>query len=236
MPHSCGHELEIESVRCGDRRFLSGESRCDALKFPSSRGSLRVRFSLFDVLWAALAPFLALYFRDAYILSPKMPSVRRISALGILLRKTHIDELPQLFNVLVGDMSLIGPRPLLPDDQPVNSSDRLLVRPGITGWAQVNGGKLVTPEEKGALDEWYIRHISPWLDLRIAMLTLRSLFIAERRSEEAISEAQSVRHTSYSMRPSSHRSEVRAASALDTNERAAVQRINNRRKVDSGRS
>ena len=64
---------------------------------------------------------------------------------------TRIDELPQLFNVLLGDMSLIGPRPLLPEDQPSNISVRLSVRPGITGWAQINGGKLVTPEEKGEI-------------------------------------------------------------------------------------
>ena len=121
-----------------------------------------------------------------------IPDHRRISAFGFILRESHLDELPQLFNVLVGDMSLIGPRPLLPNDQPTDTSQRLSVRPGITGWAQINGGKLVTSEEKGALDEWYIRHISPWLDLRIALLTLRSLFTDERRSEKAISEAESV--------------------------------------------
>ena len=111
---------------------------------------------------------------------------QRISWIGRLLRKTRIDEFPQLFNVLVGDMSLIGPRPLLPRDQPASSGKRLAVRPGITGWAQVNGGNLVTPEEKNALDTWYVSHASPWLDLRIALLTLRFAFTGERRSEAAL--------------------------------------------------
>ena len=72
----------------------------------------------------------------------------------------QLDELAQLLNVLVGEMSLIGPRPLLPEDQPKNSKLRLLARPGITGWAQVNGGNSLTDDEKGALDEWYVRRAS----------------------------------------------------------------------------
>jgi lipopolysaccharide/colanic/teichoic acid biosynthesis glycosyltransferase len=78
------------------------------------------------------------------------------SWIGKSLRRLRLDELPQLFHVLVGEMSLIGPRPLLPQDQPANSTLRLMVRPGITGWAQINGGNLVTTEEKGALDDWYV--------------------------------------------------------------------------------
>src|SRR5262245_45828348 len=77
-------------------------------------------------------------------------TVDRVSWAGVLLRKFRLDELPQLLNVLVGDMSLIGPRPLLPHDQPSNATTRLMVRPGITGWAQVNGGKSITPGEKNA--------------------------------------------------------------------------------------
>jgi lipopolysaccharide/colanic/teichoic acid biosynthesis glycosyltransferase len=83
-----------------------------------------------------------------------------------LLRALRLDELPQLFNVLVGD---IGPRPLLPQDQPTNCGLRLTVRPGITGWAQINDGNLVTTEEKGALDDWYVHNASVWLDLRVAL-------------------------------------------------------------------
>ena len=108
---------------------------------------------------------------------------RRLSAIGHLLRKTGLDELPQLLNVLVGEMSLVGPRPLLPEDQPADPTIRLMVRPGITGWAQVNGGKQITNEEKGDLDEWYIRNASPWLDLRILLLTCRYVFVGNRTKE-----------------------------------------------------
>ena len=94
-------------------------------------------------------------------------TIDRVSWAGALLRKFRLDELPQLLNVLVGDMSLIGPRPLLPHDQPSDATARLMVRPGITGWAQVNGGKSITPGEKNALDEWYVRNASFWLDLKI---------------------------------------------------------------------
>jgi lipopolysaccharide/colanic/teichoic acid biosynthesis glycosyltransferase len=105
---------------------------------------------------------------------------RRLSAIGHLLRKTGLDELPQLLNVLVGEMSLVGPRPLLPEDQPADPTLRLMVRPGITGWAQVNGGKRITSEEKDDLDDWYIRNASPWLDLRVLLLTCRYVFIGNR--------------------------------------------------------
>jgi lipopolysaccharide/colanic/teichoic acid biosynthesis glycosyltransferase len=101
------------------------------------------------------------------------------------LRNTRLDELPQLFNVLFGDMALIGPRPLLPHDQPTNSPSRLAVRPGISGWAQVNGGTLITNDEKGSLDEWYVHNASFWLDLRIVLLTIRFAFLGERRSWRA---------------------------------------------------
>ena len=113
----------------------------------------------------------------------------RLSWIGRLLRNGRLDELPQLFNVLVGEMSLIGPRPLLPEDQPTNSKLRLLARPGMTGWAQVNGGNLVTNDEKGALDEWYVRHASLWLDLLIVALTLGFMFRGEHRSEPALRQA-----------------------------------------------
>jgi lipopolysaccharide/colanic/teichoic acid biosynthesis glycosyltransferase len=117
---------------------------------------------------------------------------RQPSAIGRLLRATRIDELPQLFNVLLGDMSLIGPRPLLPEDQPANASIRLSVRPGITGWAQVHGGKLVSKEEKEKLDEWYIRNASLWLDLRIIVMTLKLMMQSRLSSEEALADSEQV--------------------------------------------
>lgn len=118
-----------------------------------------------------------------------IPNSERLSWIGSLVRKFRLDELPQLLNVLVGDMSLVGPRPLLPRDQPSDPSLRLMVRPGITGWAQVNGGKLLTSAEKKELDEWYIRNASFWLDLRISIKTVFVIFRGERRHEaESINE------------------------------------------------
>jgi len=113
---------------------------------------------------------------------PILPN-ERLSWIGYLMRETSLDELPQLLNVLVGDMSLIGPRPLLPEDQPANASVRLSVRPGITGWAQVNGRKLLTADEKDKLDEWYIRNASLWLDLRIILKTLQVILLGESGSD-----------------------------------------------------
>lgn len=107
---------------------------------------------------------------------------RRTSWIGYVLRETRVDELPQLLNVLVGDIDLIGPRPLLPRDQPANPTTRLMVRPGITGWAQINGGTLLTPEEKDKLDEWYILNASLWLDLRIIFTTLTVMAGPRRQS------------------------------------------------------
>jgi lipopolysaccharide/colanic/teichoic acid biosynthesis glycosyltransferase len=83
-------------------------------------------------------------------------------------------------------MSLIGPRPLLPRDQPANPSMRLMIRPGVTGWAQVNGGTLLTPREKDALDEWYVRNASWWVDFRIFILTLHVMIWGQRRPDELV--------------------------------------------------
>jgi lipopolysaccharide/colanic/teichoic acid biosynthesis glycosyltransferase len=110
---------------------------------------------------------------------------RQPSAIGLFLRATRIDELPQLINVLFGDMSLVGPRPLLPEDQPSNTALRLSLRPGITGWAQVNGAKLVTKEEKEKFDEWYVRNASLWFDLKIALMTLQIMSKSHLGSAEA---------------------------------------------------
>ena len=115
---------------------------------------------------------------------------RRPSAVGRFLRATRLDELPQLLNVLFGEMSLIGPRPLLPEDQPTNMSIRLSVRPGISGWAQVNGAKLVTKEEKEKLDKWYIRNASLWLDLRIIMMTIKVVLRGRISSQEILADTK----------------------------------------------
>jgi lipopolysaccharide/colanic/teichoic acid biosynthesis glycosyltransferase len=120
----------------------------------------------------------------------RIPESGRLSAIGRLLRMTRIDELPQALNVLKGDMSLVGPRPLLPEDQPSDTGLRLLVRPGITGWAQVNGGKLVTPDEKGTLDDWYVRNASFLLDLQIIFMTLKVLFAAANSPAESLADAE----------------------------------------------
>ncbi|WP_081308685.1 exopolysaccharide biosynthesis polyprenyl glycosylphosphotransferase [Parageobacillus thermoglucosidasius] len=103
----------------------------------------------------------------------------RVTKVGAFIRKTRIDELPQLFNVLKGDMSLIGPRPERPmftaqfNKEIPGFIDRLQVKPGITGWAQVNGGYDITPREKLELDRYYINNISFWLDLKIILKTIK---------------------------------------------------------------
>lgn len=113
----------------------------------------------------------------------------RLSILGRQLRRSRLDELPQLFNILTGSMSLIGPRPLLPIDQPKNRELRLSIRPGITGLAQINGGTLLSPEEKDALDEWYVQNATLLLDIRILLLTALVILRGERRNEEEIEKA-----------------------------------------------
>jgi len=117
---------------------------------------------------------------------------RRPSAIGRFLRATRLDELPQLLNVLFGEMSMIGPRPLLPEDQPTNTSLRLSVRPGISGWAQVNGAKLVTKDEKQKLDEWYVHNASLWLDLRVAMMTIKLLLRGRVSPQEILADTEQV--------------------------------------------
>lgn len=103
----------------------------------------------------------------------------RLTALGQLLRKYSIDELPQLFNVLKGDMSLVGPRPLLKEYLPLYTPEQRLrheVRPGITGWAQVNGRNAITWEEKFTLDTWYVKNQTFTLDIKILLLTIAKVF------------------------------------------------------------
>src|SRR3984893_14659905 len=121
------------------------------------------------------------------ILANRLPS-----RIGRFLRATRMDELPQLLNVLLGEMSLIGPRPLLPEDQPSNTSIRFAVRPGISGWAQVNGGKLVSKEEKQRLDEWYVRNASLFLDLRIALMTVAVMLRSQLSPQESSADVEQV--------------------------------------------
>ncbi len=104
----------------------------------------------------------------------------RQSLVGNLLRRFRIDELPQIWNILVGDMSFIGPRPLLPVDQSQAHRARLLVRPGMTGWAQVVGGRIVSVDDKAALDVWYIRNASLKLDCEIIARTIVIIIRGER--------------------------------------------------------
>ena len=103
-----------------------------------------------------------------------LPDADRLTPLGVFLRRTSLDELPQLWNVLCGAMSLVGPRPLLPEYVPLydeRQRKRLSVKPGITGWAQINGRNALTWEEKFELDVWYVEHRSLWLDLEILAAT-----------------------------------------------------------------
>jgi len=130
----------------------------------------------------------------------RTPEERRLSKLGRAIRAGRLDEIPQLLNVLVGDMSLIGPRPLLPVDQPSDPRLRLSVRPGITGWAQINGGTMVTPAEKDALDVWYVRHASFWLDLKIAVSTVMFGVFGERMNHTALAQAMDWRENNLASR------------------------------------
>jgi len=131
--------------------------------------------------------------RDAYQPDGRMLSDdERQNLIGRLLRRTRLDELPQLWNVLTGDMALIGPRPLLPRDLPELGDiahERFSLRPGITGWAQVNGGHSLTAEEKLALDLHYIRHYSLRLEIEIVLKTLWMMAFGERVDPAAVETA-----------------------------------------------
>ncbi|MEH7255336.1 sugar transferase [Neobacillus niacini] len=111
-----------------------------------------------------------------------LPDHLRLTSYGKLLRKLSLDEFPQLFNVLKGDMSLIGPRPLLPEYLSLYSeeqSKRHLVRPGITGWAQVNGRNAISWDEKFKLDVWYVENQSFILDIKILLLTIKKVITSD---------------------------------------------------------
>lgn len=116
-----------------------------------------------------------------------LPDEQRLTKVGKLIRSTSVDELPQLINVLKGDMALIGPRPLLPQYLPLYNKEqarRHEVRPGITGWAQVNGRNAISWAKKFELDVWYVDHCSFILDLRIIVLTIKKVFVREGISSE----------------------------------------------------
>lgn len=107
-----------------------------------------------------------------------LPDAERLTKLGRFLRSSSLDELPELWNVLKGDMSLVGPRPLLMEYLPLYSTEqarRHEVRPGVTGWAQVNGRNAISWDEKFALDVWYVDNRSLWLDLKIIWFTIRKV-------------------------------------------------------------
>ena len=116
-----------------------------------------------------------------------LPDRERLTAIGTFVRKTSLDEIPQLFNVLTGDMSLIGPRPLLPQYIPLYNSfqqRRHAVRPGITGLAQVNGRNAISWEQKFSFDVWYVDHLSLVLDIQILLMTVKKVFVREGISAE----------------------------------------------------
>lgn len=111
-----------------------------------------------------------------------LPDALRLPPFGRFLRSTSLDELPELWNVLKGDMSLVGPRPLLVEYLPLYTPEqarRHEVRPGITGWAQVNGRNALSWEEKFALDVWYVENQSFWLDIKILWLTVKKVLVRE---------------------------------------------------------
>ena len=111
-----------------------------------------------------------------------LPDRERLTSFGIKLRSTSLDELPGLWNVLKGDMSLVGPRPLLIQYLPLYNQEqrrRHNVRPGITGWAQINGRNAISWQEKFKFDVWYIDNQSLWIDIKILFLTVKKVFVKE---------------------------------------------------------
>lgn len=116
-----------------------------------------------------------------------LPDKERLTPFGQKLRSTSLDELPELWNVLKGDMSLVGPRPLLMEYLPLYDefqARRHEVRPGITGWAQVNGRNAISWQQKFAYDVWYVKNRSLFLDIKILFLTIKKVFVSEGISQE----------------------------------------------------
>ncbi|SFI08885.1 sugar transferase [Halpernia frigidisoli] len=110
-----------------------------------------------------------------------LPDENRTTKLGKIIRQTSLDEIPQLLNVIKGDMSFVGPRPLLPEYLPLYNSEqkkRHLVKPGITGWAQINGRNAISWEKKFELDVWYVENLSFFTDLKIIIFTIKKVLIS----------------------------------------------------------
>lgn len=129
-----------------------------------------------------------------------LPDAKRLTKIGSFVRKTSLDEIPQLLNVLKGDMSLIGPRPLLVQYLPLYNAEqkkRHDVRPGITGWAQVNGRNAISWEQKFAYDVWYVDKCSFLLDIKIVVLTLKKVFVREGISQEGHATMETFKGNSY---------------------------------------
>lgn len=127
-----------------------------------------------------------------------LPDEVRLTKLGAFLRRFSLDELPQLFNVLKGDMSLVGPRPLLMEYLPLYNAEQMRrheVRPGITGWTQVNGRNALSWEDKFALDVWYVDHRSFWLDMKILAMTAGRVFSGSGVSKEGFATTEKFRGT-----------------------------------------
>lgn len=125
-----------------------------------------------------------------------LPDEKRLTEFGKWLRRTSLDELPELWNVLKGEMSLVGPRPLLMDYLPLYSAEqarRHEVRPGITGWVQVMGRNALSWEEKFALDLWYVDHQSFWLDMKILVMTVARVFSGAGVSKEGFATTEKFR-------------------------------------------
>ena len=117
----------------------------------------------------------------------------RLTKVGRIVRKTSLDETPQLLNVLKGDMSLVGPRPLLPEYLPLYNTaqkKRHHVKPGITGWAQVNGRNAISWEQKFEYDVWYVEHVNFILDLKVLFLTIKKVFVSEGISSKGQATAE----------------------------------------------
>jgi len=116
-----------------------------------------------------------------------LPDDQRMTPFGSFLRATSLDELPELWNVLKGDMSLVGPRPLLMEYLPLYSKEQYRrhdARPGVTGWAQVNGRNAISWEDKFRLDVWYVDNQSLWLDVKILFLTVKKVLVRDGISGE----------------------------------------------------